>query len=108
MEGIYGTETRRLFNNVQAKLFNTDLELDNLAGLRLGHHEVQLLLGAGLLEKFIFQIDYPNSRLRLFERGSVDIAKLENICSGQVKLATVLESFQYKRSDSFGVNPPLY
>ncbi|MGI1970914.1 hypothetical protein ACRN9N_21125 [Shewanella baltica] len=30
------------------------------------------------------------------------------ICSGQVKLATVLESFQYKRSDSFGVNPPLY
>lgn len=29
-------------------------------------------------------------------------------CSGQVKLATVLESFQYKRSDSFGVNPPLY
>ena len=79
VEGIYGTETRRLFNNVQAKLFNTDLELDNLAGLRLGHHEVQLLLGAGLLEKFIFQIDYPNSRLRLFERGSVDLAKLENI-----------------------------
>ncbi|MCU8072311.1 hypothetical protein [Shewanella sp. SM32] len=30
------------------------------------------------------------------------------LCSGQVKLATVLESFQYKRSDSFGVNPPLY
>lgn len=30
------------------------------------------------------------------------------VCSGQVKLATVLESFQYKRSDSFGVNPPLY
>ncbi len=32
----------------------------------------------------------------------------EYLCSGQVKLATVLESFQYKRSDSFGVNPPLY
>ena len=30
------------------------------------------------------------------------------VCSGQVKLATILESFQYKRSDSFGVNPPLY
>lgn len=29
-------------------------------------------------------------------------------CSGQVKLATVLESFQYKPSDSFVVNPPLY
>jgi hypothetical protein len=31
-----------------------------------------------------------------------------SLCSGQVILATVLESFQYKRSDSFGVNPPLY
>lgn len=34
--------------------------------------------------------------------------ELGSVCSGQVKLATVLESFQYKRSDSFGVNPPLY
>ncbi len=29
-------------------------------------------------------------------------------CSGQLKLATVLELSQYKRSDSLGVNPPLY
>lgn len=40
---------------------------------------MQLLLGAGLLEKFIFQIDYPNNRLRLFERDSIDLAKLKNI-----------------------------
>ena len=46
--------------------------------------------------------------------GLYFIEKLQRIwitftfCSGQVKLATVLESFQYKRSDSFGVNPPLY
>ncbi len=31
-----------------------------------------------------------------------------NICSGQQILATVLEVNQYNRSDSFGVNPPLY
>ena len=30
------------------------------------------------------------------------------LCSGQLKLATVLEFSQYKRSDSLGVNPPLY
>lgn len=29
-------------------------------------------------------------------------------CSGQVKLATVFDSFQYCRSDLFGVRPPLY
>lgn len=30
-----------------------------------------------------------------------------NICSGQQKLATALEFFQYRFSDSFGGNPPL-
>ncbi|MRI31367.1 hypothetical protein EB825_19760 [Vibrio cholerae] len=29
-------------------------------------------------------------------------------CSGQLKLATVLEFSQYNRSDSLGVRPPLY
>ncbi len=32
----------------------------------------------------------------------------KQICSGQVKLATVLYSSQYLRSNSFGVSPPLY
>lgn len=30
-----------------------------------------------------------------------------SICSGQLKLATALEFFQYRFSDSFGGNPPL-
>ncbi len=30
------------------------------------------------------------------------------VCSGQQKLATALEFFQYRFSDSFGGNPPLY
>ncbi|GIA83810.1 hypothetical protein VCSRO40_3450 [Vibrio cholerae] len=30
------------------------------------------------------------------------------LCSGQLKLATVLEFSQYNRSDSLGVKPPLY
>lgn len=30
------------------------------------------------------------------------------MCSGQLKLATVLEFSQYSRSDSLGVRPPLY
>ncbi|AFJ47273.1 N-terminal part of putative portal protein [Shimwellia blattae DSM 4481 = NBRC 105725] len=37
------------------------------------------------------------------------IAEYRNnrICSGQLKLATGLEFFQYRFSDSFGGNPPL-
>ncbi|MBB1475037.1 pepsin/retropepsin-like aspartic protease family protein [Shewanella sp. SG41-3] len=79
VKGIYSTESSQLYNNVTANLFGANIELDQLAGLRLGHYDVELLLGAGLLEKFIFQIDYPNSRLRLFGRDSIDLAKLENI-----------------------------
>ncbi|EHM9371085.1 DDE-type integrase/transposase/recombinase [Escherichia coli] len=30
------------------------------------------------------------------------------LCCGQLKLATALEFFQYRFSDSFGGNPPLY
>lgn len=37
----------------------------------------------------------------------VDILYLQN-CSGQLKLATVLEFFRYRFSDSLGGNPPLY
>ncbi|HGH8124405.1 TPA: hypothetical protein ACJOGX_004662 [Enterobacter kobei] len=33
---------------------------------------------------------------------------LQGDCCGQLKLATALEFFQYRFSDSFGGNPPLY
>lgn len=36
------------------------------------------------------------------------IQRLLAQCSGQQKLATVLEFFQNNRSDSLGVKPPLY
>lgn len=36
-----------------------------------------------------------------------DLKTLLSQCSGQLKLATALEFFQYRFSDSFGGNPPL-
>lgn len=33
---------------------------------------------------------------------------VQAMCCGQLKLATALEFFQYRFSDSFGGNPPLY
>ncbi|MDN4628080.1 tyrosine-type recombinase/integrase [Erwinia sp. PsM31] len=43
----------------------------------------------------------------LHEQG-YNTAWIELQCSGQQKLATALEFFQYRFSDSFGGNPPLY
>ncbi|MEX0398235.1 DUF551 domain-containing protein [Providencia rettgeri] len=37
-----------------------------------------------------------------------DVTHWMPLCSGQLKLATVLEFFRYWFSDSFGGNPPLY
>ncbi|WP_284961062.1 hypothetical protein [Citrobacter portucalensis] len=34
--------------------------------------------------------------------------RINVVCCGQLKLATALEFFQYRFSDSFGGNPPLY
>ncbi|MCS1331012.1 hypothetical protein NX040_26125, partial [Escherichia coli] len=54
--------------------------------------------------------------LRLRGKDSVSVNQaltdkflsLPSECSGQQKLATALEFFQYRFSDSFGGNPPLY
>ncbi|PNH92549.1 hypothetical protein C1O24_20335 [Vibrio diazotrophicus] len=47
--------------------------------------------------------------LKLFELGSKAREYTSLIdCSGQLKLATILEFSQYNRSDSLGVRPPLY
>ncbi|HHY0757195.1 TPA: hypothetical protein ACVWT3_002624 [Klebsiella pneumoniae] len=40
-------------------------------------------------------------------RAAFDVWQDKTDCSGQLKLATVLEFFQYRFSDSFGGNPPL-
>lgn len=48
--------------------------------------------------------NFPDAEFRnLFN----EVGRLRSVCSGQLKLATVLEFFQYRFSDSFGGNPPL-
>ncbi len=43
----------------------------------------------------------------ILKKAAAYFAKLSDCC-GQLKLATALEFFQYRFSDSFGGNPPLY
>lgn len=39
--------------------------------------------------------------------GTTNPIDIRSLCSGQVFLATALWAFQYRRSASFGANPPL-
>ncbi len=51
-------------------------------------------------------MDFENEQIKIhfFDCGN----KHRSGCSGQLKLATVLEFSQYNRSDPLGVRPPLY
>lgn len=45
----------------------------------LHHPDTPLQLGAGFLEPFVLQIDYPNSRIRIFRRSALDLRKQDNV-----------------------------
>ena len=41
--------------------------------------EEHLTLGAGFLKLFVFQFDYPNQRVRMISRDSLDMKQLKNV-----------------------------
>ncbi len=79
IKGPFGTDIRDRYNSVDVKIFGVDLELDKLVDLDFGSTENALLLGAGFFDDFITQVDYPNQRIRLIERDSINIAEYRNV-----------------------------
>ena len=79
LRGVHGEETVNSFNQVPVNLFGAEMKLDGLADISLGHHTTGLLLGAGFLEQFVLQIDYPNKRIRFVTHGTLKMSKLQNI-----------------------------
>ena len=57
------------------KLFGATFELHNVPAYDQGP---DLVIGAGFLEAFILQIDYPNSRMRLVTHDAIDMKKIGN------------------------------
>ncbi|MEO2281490.1 aspartyl protease family protein [Pseudoalteromonas pernae] len=79
VKGVYGIEDKKTYNKVNVSLFGFDTQIDGLVAAQLGFHTNGLLLGAGFFDKFIVQLDYPNSRMRLITRDSLDLGNVENI-----------------------------
>lgn len=79
--GIFGTERRDTYKEVPVRIFGSTISFHDLVDLDLGAPDVQMILGASFLERFIFQFDYPNQRLRLITRDSIDLKKLKNVDS---------------------------
>lgn len=79
VRGVFGEETKSMFNNVPVNIFGFDTDLDSLTPVSLGHHSTGLLIGAGFFSSFIVQLDYPNSRMRLLSKDTVNLREFENI-----------------------------
>ncbi|MDY6976358.1 MAG: aspartyl protease family protein [Pseudomonadota bacterium] len=79
IQGVYKIEKRSTFNNVKVNIFGSDFELDSLVEGNLGHHSNGLLLGASFFQNFIVQLDYPNKKMRLITRDSVNMYDVANV-----------------------------
>ncbi len=79
IQGVFGEEDINLLNEVPVELLGLKTDLNKIAPLNLGHKDDILIIGAGLFSNFIVQFDYPNERMRLLPRKSIDLAKHENI-----------------------------
>ena len=67
-----------------------------------------LLLLAALSSQITFNTTQQGDVYTIIPEVTLTQSCLCRVCCGQLKLATALEFFQYRFSDSFGGNPPLY
>lgn len=79
ISGVYGVEKKTTYNNIPIEFFGMETELDKIPELGLGDDSVGFLLGAPFFSNYVFQIDYPNERMRLILRNSVNVSDFANI-----------------------------
>lgn len=79
IKGVYGIDRKTTFNNVPVNFFGIETKLNKVAEISMGHHTNGLLLGGGLFNDFVTQLDYPNKRMRLITQDSIDVDKFKNI-----------------------------
>lgn len=85
IQGVFGKEKKQLKNNIPISIFGFDVELDGAAPMSFGHHSNGLLIGAGFFNRFIVQIDYPNSKMRVLPRQAVNLEKVQNLKTNKQK-----------------------
>ncbi len=79
VSGVFATERRYTYGEIPVTVFGSPVNFHDVVGLNLRSPDIQMILGASFLEGYIFQFDYPNQRMRLITRDSVDLKKIQNI-----------------------------
>lgn len=79
VEGVNSTELRQTYNDVSVDMFGAEVKYDDVALLNFGDSETAMIIGAGFFSSFIVQIDYPNQKMRIMTRDSIDLQSHQNI-----------------------------
>lgn len=77
--GVHEATDRPVYGKIPGKVFESELVFQDLVGMSFAPPDTQLLLGAGFLGLYIFQFDYPNSRMRVLTRDAIDLKKVANL-----------------------------
>ncbi len=79
--GAFGTANRKVYQSIPVTVFGTEIQFAGLVEFENSRPGLQVILGAGFLKHFVFQFDYPNQRMRVITRDSVNLKKLKNVKS---------------------------
>ncbi|MDJ0759606.1 MAG: aspartyl protease family protein [Woeseiaceae bacterium] len=77
MRGVYGVQRVRLVEGIDVGIFGARMTMGELMPMSLGQHG--FLVGLPFFENYIVQIDYPNNRLRIASRESMNLKKVANV-----------------------------
>lgn len=77
VRGVYGKQKVRLIDGIDVGIFGARMTMGELMPMSLGQHG--FLVGLPFFENYIVQIDYPNNRLRIASRDSMNIKKVANV-----------------------------
>lgn len=79
ISGVFATERRPTYKRVPVNIFGNTIDFEKIVELDFGSSDIQMILGASFLRNFIFQFDYPNKRMRLITRDSLDMKQIKNV-----------------------------
>ena len=81
ISGVFATELRPSYKLIPVNIFGNTINFEKIVELDFGSSDIQMILGASFLRNFIFQFDYPNKRMRLITRDSLDMKQIKNVDS---------------------------
>lgn len=77
VRGIAGDRDTTMINGLDLGIFGIEFPVNGLVPLQT--YSIDFVIGLPFFDLFIVQIDYPNRRMRIIDRESLDLRKYSNV-----------------------------